>query len=104
MKNLMLILIMILYYTVANADIIYVTDIKAEADLVVYVTESEVYADMIIKITDRLMANEYSNCWYFTTIKAEADKIVFYSEHEYGATKIFYTESTIKATSEEYMQ
>ena len=92
MKRILLVLLMFICITVSYADIVYVTDVRAEADLVIYVTESQIVADMKITISDRLQATQYSNHWYFTTIRAEADKLIFYSSNQVGATKVYFTE------------
>jgi len=92
MKKLLLILMIVTASILSKADIIYVTDVRAEADLIVYVTDSKVEADMEITLSNKVAAEMYSNSWYFTEYKGEADKIVYYSDNRIDATIIYYTE------------
>ena len=93
MKKLILTLCMLLFaITVSQADIVYVTDVRAEADLVVYITNVRANADMVIKITDsNLDARAHESHWYFTEYKSEADIKIYYSSIMVGATKVYFT-------------
>jgi hypothetical protein len=92
MKKLLMVLVMVLTFTVLQADVIFVTDVRAEADLIVYVTDSKAVADIEITISSKVAAEMYSNSWYFTEYRGEADKIVYYSDNKLDATVIYYTE------------
>lgn len=94
MKNKFVILLgILLMFSFVNAEKIYVTDSKSQADLIIKVVDSYGAADLVIYVTESKSLSDTDGNWYFTSSRSEADLVVYYSESYSGATKVYFTES-----------
>ena len=76
-----------------NAQKVYKTSFKSEADKIIFVTEFKSEADMIVFDTKfKSEAKPYSGIWFWTTFKSEADWKVYFTKFKSEATlKVYFT-------------
>ena len=77
-----------------QAQKIYSTNYKSEADVKVYVTEYRSEADIIVyKTKYSSEATDNKGIWYFTQYKSEAKKKIYFTEYRSEAdVKVYFTE------------
>ena len=93
MKTYCTILILLFGTFSVNAQKVYKTSFKSEADKIIYVTEFKSEADMIVFDTKfKSEAKPYSGIWFWTTFKSEADWKVYFTKFKSEATlKVYFT-------------
>ena len=76
-----------------NAQKVYRTSYKSEADKIIFVTDYKSEADMIVYETKyKSEAKPYSGIWFWTTYKSEADWQVYFTKYKSEANlKIYFT-------------
>ena len=85
-----------------NAQKVYKTSFKSEADKIIFVTDYKSEADMIVYETKyKSEAKPYSGIWFWTTYKSEADWQVYFTKYKSEANlKIFITKYKSEAGDE----
>lgn len=74
-----------------NAQQIYVTDWKSDANVIVYVTDWKSDADLIVFKTDwKSDASKNEGIWYFTDWKSDAKKQIYFTDWKSDANVIIY--------------
>ena len=78
----------------ADAQVVYVTEWKSEADKIVYVSEYESEADVVVYRTEwRTDAQPKSGIWYFTEWRNDANLVIYFTEWRSEADLVIaYTE------------
>jgi len=92
MKKLLLLFTFSISFYFTNAQEIYITKYKNDADYIVYITNEKSISDWVIKKT--LWRNQAKDgVWYFTEWKNNAEVIIFITKEKSDADKIvYYTE------------
>ena len=92
LKSLLIIVIVFISYT-TQAQVVYKTSYKSEADKVIYVTEYKSEADMIVYETKyKSESKPYSGIWYWTNFKSEADWAVYFTKYKSEANlKVYFS-------------
>lgn len=99
MKRFILFTILLLGTILAQADVVYITSFKGEADMIVKFTDSFSQADLIVSITDsKLTAQTYQNRWYFTDSKLDADLIIYVTDSNINSEKVYISYSSVSST------
>ena len=93
MKKLFLIATLLFLFESVNAQKVYQTSIKKEADKKVYVTDIKSEANMLVfETSTKTEAKPYSGLWFWTKIKSEANwKIYFTKIKSEADLKIYFT-------------
>jgi hypothetical protein len=101
MKTFLMIATMLLSIGFANAQKVYVTSYKSEANKIVYETKYKSEANMIVYETKyKSEAKPYSGIWFWTEYKSEADWIVYFTKYKSEANlKIYFTKYKSEAGS-----
>jgi hypothetical protein len=99
MKKLLILATMLLTFGFANAQKVYKTSYKSEADKIIFVTEYKSEADMIVYETKyKSEAKSYSGLWFWTESKSEADWKVYFTKNKSEANlKIYFTKNKSEA-------
>ena len=83
MKKLILVSIFLAIGLQAQAQKVFRTSYKSQADKVVYVTEYKSQADLIVYETKyQSQAKPYSGIWYWTDYKSQADWEVYFTKYK----------------------
>ena len=94
MKYIILgIFVLVFCATSVNAQKVYKTSYKSDADKIIFVTDYKSEADMIVYETKyKSEAKPYSGIWFWTTYKSEADWQVYFTKYKSEANlKIYIT-------------
>ena len=76
-----------------QAQAVYVTKYKSEADVIVYVTKYRGDADLVVYVAEyNYVANSSRARWFYVDSKFKSDKIIFFTEYRAQAdVKVYYT-------------
>ncbi len=93
-RTFILFLFLLLGICGLQAQKIYSTNYKSEADVKVYVTEYRSEADIIVyKTKYSSEATDNKGIWYFTQYKSEAKKKIYFTEYRSEADiKVYFTD------------
>jgi hypothetical protein len=95
MKQLITFILIMITFTIANAQKIYVTDTESWADIKVYVTDTESWADLVVYVEDtESWATGNKGIWYFTDTESWADKKIYYTDTQSWADLVIYFTDT----------
>ena len=96
MKYIILGIFVMVFFTIsANAQKVYRTSYKSDADKIIFVSDYKSEADMIVYETKyKSEAKPYSGIWFWTTYKSEADWQVYFTKYKSEAKLKFILLST----------
>ena len=83
------IIIFFLFFLNVEAQQVYVTQHKQDADKIVYVTKYKQDADIVVYIT-KYKNEAKNNLWYITPYKQDAEVVIYYTPHKQDADWIVY--------------
>src|SRR5690554_3470452 len=90
-KNILTILGLFFCGLLLNAQVVYSSEWKSEADVVVYVSEWKSDADLVVYKTEwKSEASKNSGIWFFTEWKSDAKKMIYFTEWKSDADVIIY--------------
>lgn len=91
MKSIFITLIFSSLLFSSNAQKVFSTDSKYDADVKVFVADSKYDADLIVyKCSSKYDADGNKGLWFFADSKYDADKKVFFVSSKYDADLIIY--------------
>lgn len=92
MKTIFLTSLLLIFYQLSSAQIVYSTEWKSEADAKIFVTEWKSEADLIVYKTEwKSEANGNKGLWFFSEWKSESKKIYFTEWKSEADILIYYT-------------
>jgi len=90
-RTLVALLAVLFGRAITQAQIVYSTNFKSEADVKVYVTSYKSMADLVVyKSRFKSEATGNQGFWYFTTYRSEAKKRIYFTDFRSEADLIVY--------------
>jgi len=75
----------------AEAQVVYITKYKSEADKVIYVSRYKSDANLVVYDTKyKSEAMPMSGIWYYTKYKSEADWVIYFTDYKSEADIVVY--------------
>lgn len=91
MKKIFFIIFGFLLVENLQAQVVFSTDSKYNADLSVYVVDSKYNADLLVhKVSSKYNADGNEGLWYFTDSKYNSDKKIYFVDSKYNADLLIY--------------
>lgn len=90
-RALAVLLVVLFGCAFAQAQVIYSSNYRTEADVKVYVTHYKSEADLVVyKCRYKTEATGNRGLWYFTSYKSEAKKRIYFTDYKSEADLIVY--------------